>query len=75
MRSAVFVLAASIAAALPTHRPEAQSADVATFIVVQGNDTVSLEQFTRSGNTVSGVWISNQSGQVQVHDYTLTLGA
>jgi hypothetical protein len=75
MRSAVFVLAASAVAVLPNQRPEAQSSNVATFIVVQGKDTVSLEQFTRSGNTVSGVWISNQSGQVQVHDYTFTLGA
>ena len=61
MRSAVFVLAASIAAALPTHRPEAQSADVATFIVVQGNDTVSLEQFTRSPATPLSRRLDQQS--------------
>lgn len=46
-----------------------------TFIIVQGKDTVSLEQYTRAGNTVTGVWISNQNGQIQVHDYVMTLGA
>lgn len=74
MRFPVVVLAASIAAPLPVQRP-LQSSDVATFIVVEGKDTVSLEQFTRDGDTVTGVWISNQNGQVQVHDYVLTLGA
>jgi hypothetical protein len=44
------------------------------FIIVQGKDTVSFEQFTRAGNTVTGVWIAN-NGQVQVHDYVLTLDA
>jgi hypothetical protein len=46
-----------------------------TFIVVQGKDTVSLEQYTRAGNAVTGVWISNQNGQIQVHEYVMTLGA
>ena len=52
----------------------AQSSNVTTFIIVQGQDTVSLEQYSRVGNTVTGVWISNQNGQIQVHDYVLTLG-
>jgi len=53
----------------------AQSSNVTTFIIVQGKDTVSLEQYSRAGNTVTGVWISNQNGQIQVHDYVLALGA
>lgn len=50
----------------------AQSSTAATFIIMQGKDTVSFEQFTRSGDTITGVWIPN-NGQVQVHDYVLTL--
>lgn len=75
MRSPVLVLAAAVTTAVPAPHRAAQSPNVTTFIIVQGKDTVSLEQFTRAGNTVTGVWISNQSGQVQVHDYVLTLGA
>lgn len=52
----------------------AQSSSTATFIIIQGKDTVSFEQFTRAGNTITGVWIPN-NGQVQVHDYVLTLDA
>jgi len=52
----------------------AQSASTSTFVIVQGKDTISVEQFTRDGNTVTGVWIAN-NGQVQVHDYVLTLDA
>jgi len=75
MRSPLLIFATAIAAALSGERLETQSPTVATFIIVQGKDTVSLEQFTRAGDTVTGVWISNEGGQVQVHDYVLTLGA
>ena len=52
----------------------AQPASTATFIILQGKDTVSVEQFTRAGTTITGAWIPN-NGQVQVHDYVLTLDA
>ncbi|HEY6784041.1 MAG TPA: hypothetical protein VI159_03770 [Gemmatimonadales bacterium] len=52
--------------------PPGLCAQSSTFIIMQGKDTVSFEQFTRSGNTITGVWIPN-NGQVQVHDYVLTL--
>lgn len=53
-------------------RESPQSSSSATFVITQGKDTVSFEQFTRAGNTITGVWIPN-NGQVQVHDYVLTL--
>lgn len=53
-------------------RLTAQKPSIATFIITQGKDTVSFEQFTRAGDTITGVWIPNE-GQVQVHDYVLTL--
>ena len=62
------------AAVLSTTRLAAQSPSPAAFIIVQGKDTISFEQFTSTGNTVTGVWIAN-NGQVQVHDYVLTLDA
>ena len=53
----------------------ARSSNAATFLILQGGrDTVSVEQFTRAGNTITGVWIPSR-GQVQVHDYVLTLDA
>ena len=52
--------------------PPGLPAQSSTFIITQGKDTVSFEQFTRTGNTITGVWIPN-NGQVQVHDYVLTL--
>jgi hypothetical protein len=63
----------SIAVLCPP-RLAAQSSSAVTFIIMQGKDTVSIEQFTRVGNTITGVWIPN-NGQVQVHDYVLTLDA
>src|SRR5262249_48726299 len=74
MRSTRPVLAALITGIVWAPAVAAQSGSVATFIVAQGRDTVSLEQFTRTGNTISGVWINNR-GQVQIHDYVLTLDA
>lgn len=65
-------LAALLSQAAP--RAIAQSPATAAFVIVQGKDTVSFEQFARTGNVITGVWLAN-NGQVQVHDYTLTLDA
>lgn len=51
----------------------AQSSDTTSFITIQGKDTVSIEQHTRTGNTITGAWIQHQGG-VFVHDYALVLG-
>jgi hypothetical protein len=75
MRFSALFLTATILALPGTTSLAAQAQSVTTFIIVQGKDTVSLEQYSRAGNTVTGVWISNQNGQIQVHDYVLTLGA
>jgi uncharacterized protein DUF3471 len=75
MRFSPWFLAATILAVPSTRSLAAQAQSVTTFIIVEGKDTVSLEQYSRAGNTVTGVWISNQNGQIQVHDYVLTLGA
>lgn len=69
MRLATLVV---ILAILSPPRLAAQPSSTAAFIILQGRDTVSVEQFTRAGNTITGVWIAN-NGQVQVHDYVLTL--
>lgn len=71
MRFAALILATAVTA-LYAPRLDAQASSVATFVILRGQDTVSLEQFTRAGNTITGVWIANE-GQVQVHDYVLTL--
>jgi len=71
MRSFTLVAAALTLCAPPLH---AQASSATTFVIVRGKDTVSLEQFSRAGNTITGVWIANQ-GQVQVHDYVLELDA
>ena len=69
MRLSTLMLAVVL---LSPPRLTAQAPGTVTFIITQGKDTVSFEQFTRTGNTITGVWIPN-SGQVQVHDYVLTL--
>lgn len=71
MRFSALVFAVGVSC---TMRLAAQSPATSTFVIVQGKDTVSFEQFTRDGNTITGTWIAN-SGQVQVHDYVLTLDA
>jgi hypothetical protein len=74
MRRLALTCAPAIALMLAAASLPAQSGHVTTFIVVEGKDTVSLEQFSRVANRVSGVWINNL-GQVQVHDFSLTLDA
>lgn len=54
-------------------RLAAQSADTTSFVTTDGKDTVSIEQYTRTGNTITGAWIQHQGG-VFVHDYALVLG-
>lgn len=71
MRSFMLVAAAL---ALCTPCLDAQTSSPTTFVVVRGKDTVSLEQFSRTGNTISGWWIINQ-GQAQIHEYALELDA
>ena len=46
----------------------------ASFVTTQGKDTISIEQYTRAGNTLTGVLVAHLRG-TQVHDYVLTLGA
>jgi hypothetical protein len=48
-------------------------ADTSSFVTMQGRDTLAIEQFVRTGNTIAGAWIQHQGG-VYVHDYTLVLG-
>ena len=74
MHFRLLALSAVVSAAFAAPHASGQSPNVTTLIIVEGKDTVSLEQFTRAGKTVSGVWISNQNGQIQVHDFVLTLG-
>lgn len=50
----------------------AQSSKPTYFIGTQGKDTVSLEEYSRKGNTITGTWVAIHSG-VFVHKYTLTL--
>ena len=52
----------------------AQAPDTASFITLQGKDTVAIEQYVQTGRLITGAWIQNQGG-VFVHDYTLVLRA
>jgi len=60
MRPPISVVAVLIAGVVSARPVDAQSGNVATFIIAHGKDTVSVEQFARSGNTITGVWISNR---------------
>src|SRR6476469_6297512 len=67
----LLVVACSVVGIEPA---DAQAPGPAAFITTQGNDTISLERYTCAGNTITGTWVSHQSG-TQLHDYVLTLGA
>ena len=64
------------AIALCTTGVSAQTArpDTACYVTTIGTDTVAIERYIRSGNTITGAWIQHQGG-VYVHDYALVLGA
>ncbi len=50
----------------------AQAANREAFVTTLGRDTTSVEQFSRSGNTITGDYVSRQGGTVVYH-YVLTL--
>jgi hypothetical protein len=54
-------------------RLHAQTPDSAFFVMMQGRDTVAIEQYVRTGNTITGSWIQH-TGSVFIHDYSLVLG-
>jgi uncharacterized protein DUF3471 len=50
----------------------AQSSDTTFFVTTQGTDTVAIEHYVRTGNTITGEWIQAQGAIV--HPYLLVLG-
>jgi len=48
--------------------------DTSRYVTTQGTDTLAIEQYVRTGNTITGAWIQHQAG-LYVHDYALVLGA
>jgi hypothetical protein len=53
-------------------RLSAQSPDTTAYVTMQGADTVAIEQYVRTGQTITGAWIQHQGG-LFVHDYALVL--
>jgi hypothetical protein len=51
----------------------AQSATPTSFVTTIGKDTFCLEQYSRTGNVVSGTWVVMHPPGVFVHDYRITL--
>ena len=51
----------------------AQTATPTAFLTTIGKDTFCLEQYTRSGNVISGTWVVLHPPGVYVHDYRITL--
>ena len=46
----------------------------AAFVTTTGKDTLCLEQYTRRGNEVSGMWVVFHPPRVFAHEYHITLG-
>ena len=44
------------------------------FLTTVGKDTFCLEQYSRTGNVISGTWVVMHPPGVYVHDYVITLG-
>jgi hypothetical protein len=55
-----------------TSKAATQAAPITTFITTLGNDTVAVEQFTRSGPTITGDYVVRPGGTV-VNHYVLHL--
>ena len=45
-----------------------------SFLTTIGKDTFCLEQYTRTGNVISGTWVVLHPPGVFVHDYHITVG-
>lgn len=65
-----FIIA--VATKLLTGSPAAAQSGTEAFVQTIGRDTISLEQYTRSGNTITGRWLTTY-GSMTMHDYVLTL--
>ena len=64
---------AALASLLVTGFAQGQNAHAA-FLTTTGKDTFCLEQYTRTGNVVSGTWVVFHAPGVFAHDYHITLG-
>ena len=51
----------------------AASAAPDSFVTTVGNDTTSIEQFRRNGDSITGDWVTRQGAVL--HHYVITLGA
>lgn len=51
-----------------------QTTTPTAFVTTIGKDTFCLEQYSRSGNVISGTWTVLHPPGVFVHDYRITLG-
>ena len=51
----------------------AQSATPTSFVTTIGKDTFCLEQYSRTGDVISGAWVVMHPPGVFVHDYRITL--
>jgi hypothetical protein len=48
------------------------SAQISSFVTTLGHDTLSLEQYRRVGDTITGDWVTVYGG-IMYHHYTITL--
>ena len=60
-------------ASIPSPNPSPGAQDAASFIVTLGNDTLSAESFTRTGDRIDGV-VVRRSPRTTVMRYTMQLG-
>jgi hypothetical protein len=68
-------LAGSLLGVVPAvAQTAAQPGKSASFMTLAGKDTVGFEQYSRKGNTITGVWVTMHQG-VFVHDYVISVGA
>jgi hypothetical protein len=72
-------LLAAVLGALGAAQARGQSGSLSpsaptAFVMMAGKDTFSLEQYTRTGNVISGTWVVMHPPGVFVHDYRITVG-
>jgi hypothetical protein len=69
LRALAAALCAVAATSVGAHRAAAQSS---SFVTTLGRDTLSIEQFRRAGDTITGDWVTRYGG-IMYHHYTIVL--
>src|SRR5438093_13275228 len=71
---ALLALVVSVAACHPSRAPSPSSPESGAYVVTLGNDTVAVDQYTRVGDRIEGIFMQ-RSPRTIVTNYVITLNS